>query len=152
MAGPPTSYFCEQLLTRLLIDSGCDVIAQYSNTQRMVQLVDSLEAAGTITPGSVSTLTFGVRESCGGALVPSCMGVVYTDWLQMYRGIIDQVARRSFDPLLPVRASLDDSDKSPVGWRQCWRSQRRWPAVCKRIRTLCAVRPVNDSALSARTT
>ena len=116
LAGPPISYFREQLLTRLLIDSGCDVIAQYSNTQRMVQLVDSLEAAGTITPGSVSTLTFGVRESCGGALVPSCMGVVYTDWLQMYRGIIDQVARRSFDPLLPVRASLDDSDKSPVGY------------------------------------
>ena len=116
LAGPSISYFREQLLTRQLIDSGCDVIAQYSNTQRMVQLVDSLEAAGTITPGSVSTITFGSRESCGGALVPSCMGVVYTDWLQMYRGIIDQVARRSFDPLLPVRGSIDDSQQSPVGY------------------------------------
>lgn len=118
-AGPSISYFREQLLTRLLIDSGCEVIAHFSDTQRMIQLVDTLEAAGTIPMSSVYTMTFGVRDSCRtgtGRLVPTCIGSVYSDWTELYRTAIDQIARHAFDPLIPLRSDIDDGDASAVGF------------------------------------
>lgn len=118
-AGVSVQYFREQLLTRLLIDSGCEVIAQYSDTQRSVQLVDSLESSGTIPIGSVYTMTFGVRDSCrsgSGRLIPTCIGSVYSDWSELYGTAIDQIARGSFDPLVPLRNDIDDGDASAVGF------------------------------------
>lgn len=118
-SGPQVSYFREQLLTRLLIDSGCQVIAHYSDTQRTVQLVDALESAGSIATGSVATMTFGVRDSCksgAGRLIPSCIGSVYSDWTELYRTAIDQLARHVFDPLTPLRNDIDDDDASAVGF------------------------------------
>ncbi|MFO0579038.1 MAG: BMP family ABC transporter substrate-binding protein [Polyangia bacterium] len=117
--GAPVLYFREQLLARLLIDSGCEVIAQYSDTQRAVQLVDALETSGAIPTGSVYTMTFGVRDSCrsgSGRLIPTCIGSVYSDWSELYRTAIDQIARGTFDPLVPLRNDIDDGDASSVGF------------------------------------
>lgn len=112
-------YFREQLLTRLLIDSGCEVIAHYTNTQRSVRLVHDLEQAGELTPGSVYTVAQGTRTACragDGTNIPSCIGAVYTDWTRIYRSAMDARARNALNSLQPLRGSIDDTDSSQVGF------------------------------------
>jgi len=113
------NYFREQLLTRLLIDSGCEVIAHYANTQRSVRLVNELEAAGALPIPKPYTMAFGTKDSCKdgvGQSISTCFGSIFSDWTRLYEDTIERIVRHVFDPLAPVRADIDDSTASPVGF------------------------------------
>lgn len=117
--GGTVSYFREQLLTRLLIDSGCEVIAHYSDTQRTTRLVQQFDMDGTVPRSSVFTIAFGSANSCkdgAGILIDTCLGSVFNNWQRPYRTMIDQIARQGFNPLVPARFEIDDTPETAVGY------------------------------------
>lgn len=117
--GAKTDYYREELLTRQLIDTGCEVIAHYTNIQRSVRLIDALDSDGDAMINGKPVASIAVYRSDGcldgaGRAIPSCLGTVTLNWESLYRRTIDRIARGIFDPLTPIRQDLDDSDKTPV--------------------------------------
>ncbi len=113
------SYFREQLLARLLLDSGCDVIAHYTNTQRSVRLVHELDLANKLPTVKPYTIAFGTKDACkdgAGQLIPTCLGSVFTDWTRLYRNVLDEIGRHIFAPLVPIRADIDDTMETATGF------------------------------------
>jgi len=116
--GAPTSQnYREEYLTRMMWDSGVEVIAHIGNTQRSVKLIDQLM---TQTPSHLPkawTFANDVKSGCKdstGAYFPTCIGSIYENWTPIYTRIFDEIQRGVYTAST-VEMDMDGTDDTSVG-------------------------------------
>jgi len=115
--GLTKTYFREEYLAALMLDSGCEVIAHLGNTQRSVRLIENLRAAGLARSDQYSFANDNQTGYLDGTGQPirSCVGAIYENWQPLYRDLFESIHRGVFDPYKSLDYDLDDTDASPTG-------------------------------------
>lgn len=114
---PSTVNYREEYLTRMMWDSGVEVIAHLGNTQRSVKLIDQLIAQNPSRPTKVWTFANDVKTGCKdstGAYFPTCIGSIYENWAPIYTRIFDQIQRGVYTAAT-VEFDVDGTDNTSVG-------------------------------------
>lgn len=115
--GSGTKYYREEYLTRLMYESGVEVIAHIGNTQRSVKLIDQLMAQNPTKTPKVWTFANDVKSGCkdsSGSFFPTCIGSIYENWTPIYTRIFDQIHRGVYKDIT-VEMDIDDTDNTSVG-------------------------------------
>ena len=115
--GSGTKYFREEYLTRMMWESGVEVIAHIGNTQRSVKLIDQLMTQNPTRPTKVWTFANDVKNGCkdsAGSFFPTCIGSIYENWTPIYTRIFDQIHRGVYT-VSTIEMDIDDTDNTSVG-------------------------------------
>lgn len=115
--GLTKTYYREEYLAALLVDSGCEVIAHLGNTQRSVRLIETLRAAGLARPDQYSLANDNQTGYLDGTGQPikSCVGAVYENWQPLYRDLFEAIHRGVYDSRVRLDYDITDTDASPIG-------------------------------------
>lgn len=115
--GVDHSYFREEYLAALLVDSGCEVIAHLGNTQRSVRLIEKFIREGYIPKGTWSFANDNQKGYLDSASQPiaSCVGSIYENWKPLYRDLFEGVHRGTFNPRVSLDYDLTLGEDSPTG-------------------------------------
>lgn len=116
--GTTKSYYREEYLAALLVDSGCEVIAHLGNTQRSVRLIETLRTAGLANQNQYSLANDNQTGYLDGVGQPirSCLGSVYENWHPLYRDLFESIHRGVYDFRTPLYYDITDTDASPTGF------------------------------------
>jgi hypothetical protein len=107
----------EEYLTRMMWDSGVEVIAHLGNTQRSVKLIDQLMAQTPNRTPKAWTFANDVKTGCKdstGAYFPTCIGSIYENWTPIYTRILDQIQRGVYTAST-VEMDIDGTENTSVG-------------------------------------
>lgn len=115
--GQSRTYYREEYLAALLIDSGCEVIAHLGNTQRSVRLIELLRGAGM---ASMSQYSFAFHNQTGwldgvGQPIHSCIGAIYENWQPLYRDMFEAAHRGILNPQVPYYYDISATSDAPTG-------------------------------------
>ncbi len=114
---PTSMNYREEYLTRMMWDSGVEVIAHLGNTQRSVKLIDQLMAQTPNRTPKAWTFANDVKTGCKdstGAYFPTCIGSIYENWTPIYTRILDQIQRGVYTAST-VEMDIDGTENTSVG-------------------------------------
>jgi hypothetical protein len=115
-SGFTNSYFREEYLAALMMDSGCEVIAHLSNTQRSVALIDAVNMQGKKSPPySFANDNQLAWQDSQMLPIKSCVGSIYENWAPLYQDLFESVHRGTFDASRPLYYDFDGTSNSPGG-------------------------------------
>lgn len=122
--GKPEAVYREELLAYRLLEDGCDVVAHGADNQRAVRLIERLDEAGRLIRPTWSFSNDnrnGYRKLTADQLpngppMKTCIGSPYWDWSHMYRRLLDQIHRGTFDPSVNLNEPMLASSESSVGF------------------------------------
>lgn len=115
--GSGVKYYREEYLTRLMWESGVEVIAHIGNTQRSVKLIDQLMMQNPTRNPKVWTFANDVKSGCkdsAGSYFPTCIGSIYENWMPIYTRIFDQIHRGVY-ATPTIELDIDGTDNTSVG-------------------------------------
>jgi basic membrane lipoprotein Med (substrate-binding protein (PBP1-ABC) superfamily) len=115
--GMNATYFREEYLAALMIDSGCEVIAHLGNTQRSVRLIENLrtaELAGATQYSFANDNETGYLDGTGQP-IKSCVGAIYENWHPLYLDLFESIHRGVFNPQMSLDYDINDTDGTPTG-------------------------------------
>ncbi len=115
--------FAESYITAKLIDSGCDVLAHQTDSQRAGQLVEDLFQGGHLKDANgaptawviASDNRYGWKNKQGNAM-RSSLGATYWNWTPLYVRLLDDIHRRAWKSSFVNEPMSADPAESVVGF------------------------------------
>jgi basic membrane lipoprotein Med (substrate-binding protein (PBP1-ABC) superfamily) len=112
----------EELLAYRLLEDGCDVVAHGADNQRSVRLIQRLPVLDYPVWSLSNDNRNGYRELTSDQLpngppMKTCLGSPYFDWAPLYRRLLDQIHRGTFDPRVNFNETMQPSADSIVGFQ-----------------------------------
>ena len=117
----PPKLYREELLTRQLSDTGCELIADMSGNQRALRLLTAtvnparIAMAQKTLPILLSGLKTGCITDTGQPDKTSCLGAIYDNWDPIYRRAIESAHRQRLPQNSAIELAMTNDADSPVG-------------------------------------